>query len=176
MGDLKDALRNLDLERARRTWEGDWRARIRERVRNIGFGSVSQFLAAFPTQYYTDVADRLGEVAAIQLEVVQFDEAESPTSFREACKDSLVRDLNHYLTSGWEGGTKGNFPSASACATWKGRVGGTSRNVGADPGRERLAKAVWDCLEQLKPPLGWLPKTADDPLIAAALEKGWPKT
>jgi hypothetical protein len=96
-------------------------------------------------------------------------------TFEEACKDSFVRDLNHYLPNGWEGGARGNFATAQASAVWESRVAGISRNLGEDSGRSRLAKAVWHSLEELSPPIGWLPESVDDPLITATFDRGWPR-
>ena len=150
-------------------WNGDWRRRVRERVRALGCTSVTEFLSRFPGEPYLKTAERLGDgTAALQLEWIHFAEAASERDKRRAAMDSLVRDLHAYLPSGWATGTNADFNTARVFATWATRTG---QQV---PGTELKAKAVWDALKQMKPHTGWLPSDSTDSLLSRAFERGWP--
>jgi|SRR5579884_1630600 len=161
---------------ARQTWEGNWRGRLLSRLSSLGFHSVHAFLQAFPRETYVQLAGRVGDdIAPIQVECVQFDEAALAGSIRQAARDSLTRDLLYQLKRGWEGGVKGNFATSAAYVDWLGRLEGSSRNQQPNRDFRRKGEIVWAALEQLQPPLGWLPIGIDDPYIAAAFAKGWPE-
>jgi hypothetical protein len=126
-------------------------------------------MARFPGQPYTVLAERLGgDVAALQLEWMQYEEAEAKGSLRDAAMDSLARDLHAYLPNGWRNGAKEDFDTSSAFAVWATRLEQRSANVKA------YANAVWDALEALSPPAGWSPTGPDDPLVKQAFLLGWP--
>lgn len=163
------------LNNARRTWEGDWRERVLSRMRSYGYQSVADCLSRFPGEPYVDVVKRLGpHIAAIQLECVQFDEAEKQGALREAAIDSLLRDLNWHLKSGWEGGVRGNFNTSGAYVDWLHRLEGSSRNLPPNPELIQRGEMVWKALEELRPPRGWLPIGMTDPFIEAAFATAWP--
>ena len=163
------------LDNARRTWESDWRARVVARVRSYGYKSISDFLSRFPGEPYVDVVKRLGEdVAAIQLEFVQFDETKQQGTVRDAAIDSLLRDLSWHLKAGWEGGVRGNFKTSGAYVDWLRRLDGSSRNLPPNRILSEQGQMVWNALEELRPPLGWLPTGLTDPFIQAAFARAWP--
>jgi hypothetical protein len=163
-----------DQSSTRRTWEGDWRARILSRLSSLGFQTVFEFLQQFPCEAYVKLARRLGDdVAAIQLECLQFDEAASTGYVQQAALDSLIRDLFWHLTDGWEGCAKGNFATSGAYVDWLGRLEGSSRNRQTNCELREKGQRVWNVLEQLQPPIGWLPVGLDDPYLAAAFATGW---
>lgn len=153
----------------RRVWGGDWRARIRSRVIALGCETVTEYLALYPSEPYVAAAQRLGDdVAALQLEQIHFAEGDVNNRIRSVAMDSLSRDLNRHLPSGWRAGALGDFDTSGACAEW------ITRLVMHTDELKLRANAVWDALEQSKPPKGWSPGGPNDPLIVAAFEKGWP--
>jgi hypothetical protein len=157
------------MDRAARTWQGNWRAKILSRIREVGFESVTNYLAKFPAMPYMRVAEKLGEdVAAVQVAQVQFEEAKGMRKIREAAIDSLPRDLNYYLKDGWRHGAKNDFDTSSAFAVWATRLDQLSL------GLKDTVDAVWAALEKLQPSTGWRPGGGNDPLIQKAFDEGWP--
>ncbi len=70
------------MDRAAKTWQGNWRAKILSRIREVGCESISEYLAKFPAVPYTKVAETLGdEVAAVQLAQLQLEAAASARQF-----------------------------------------------------------------------------------------------
>lgn len=162
-------------------WTGDWRKRVLERVREMGYQSVSDYLKARPGVPYLDLAEELsrplaggeyGDVAAVQIEELQYLEAESEGKLREAAMDSLVRILRDRLgQGGWNEGAGADFKRAWAYASWSGLVS----RCGEDRVAEAYADKTWEALKELSPPRGWLPSSPEDPYVVAAFNKGWPE-
>jgi hypothetical protein len=164
------------VERASKAWEGDWRERVCMRVAALGFNGIDQFMNAFPAEPYIALVNRLGDdVAPIQLECVQFDDAEKRSDLRIAAIDSLVRDLRRYLDKGWEGGARGNFATVQAQVAWLRRLDGSSRNRSPNADMHRLGESIWNALEQMQPPIGWLPAGLEDDYIRSAFNEAWPE-
>jgi hypothetical protein len=157
------------MERARKTWEGQWRVKVLSRIHAVGCDTVRAFLTRFPAKPYIYLAETLGnDVAAAQLEKMQFEEANKCGSIRDAAMDSLPREFAHHLPGGWRGGARGDFDTASVFASWE-----THLHM-LDPALQGKAAAVWAALESLQPPLGWKPTGASDHFIDAAFAEGWP--
>jgi len=158
------------MDKGDRIWGGDWRAKLLSHLQQAGFDTVTDFLAQFPAEPYVELAERLGaDVAALQLEWMQFEEARCRGGIRFAAMDSLPRELRYHLPGGWRGGTKGDFDTSGAYADWVVRLGQQAPDV------EPKAKAVWAALEELRPPLGWLPTGPNDSFIVDAFLRGWPE-
>lgn len=148
---------------AEQVWAADWRERILSRIRSSGFTTATAFLAHYPADSYISAAARLGDdVAALQLEWLQFDEANSEIEIRQAAMDSLVRELNYQLPMGWRHGAKDDFETASAYADWVVRIEQKQSDL------KKKAKGVWESLEKLNPPVGWRPQSPNDRLISDA--------
>lgn len=157
------------MDRNGQAWQGDWRVKILSRLRKLGFDTLTDFLARFPAEPYTAVAERLGDdVAAFQVEWIHYEEAKRIDRVRLAAMDSLARDLRFHLTTGWRGGIRGDFNTAGAYADWIVRLEQQQTDI------KPKAKAVWDALEELHPRVGWSPSGPDDSLIVSAFARGWP--
>ena len=155
---------------ANNVWDGDWRSRVMARIRSAGCDSVTEFLSKSPAAPYVKAAAMLGEdVAALQLESLQFEEAMDQSAIRWAAMDSLVRELAYHLPQGWRSGAKGDFSTAGAYADWIVRI------EQKQPDLRSKAKAVWDTLESLQPPVEWLPASTQDPFIVKAFSEKWPQ-
>ncbi len=151
-------------------WQGDWKKRLLSRVREAGCKTVTEYLAMAPAQPYLRIADRLGkDIAAVQLEVMHFEEANNDNGIRNAAVDSLVREMALYLPNGWKVTTKGDFDTARVYASWIVRIEKKDEKLRAK------AQATWEALEELKPPEGWLPRGPEDALICEAFLQGWPE-
>jgi hypothetical protein len=159
----------MTTNRGDQVWGGNWRAKIKARVHAIGCETVSEFLARFPAEPYITVAQRLGnDIAAFQLEWMQFEEGNN--AIRWLAMDSLTRDITSHLPAGWRHGTKDDFDTAGAYADWIVRL------EQQQPEIKDKAKAVWTALEELHPPVGWMPSGTDDPFVVNAFFKGWAET
>ena len=133
-------------------------------------------MKAFPGEPYIHLVNRLGDdVAPIQLECVQFDEAEKQGDLRFAAMDSLVRDLREYLEKGWEGSSGRHFATIQAYVAWLGRLEGSSRNLKPNADLHRLGESVWNALEEMQPPIAWVPAAVSDEYVSGAFAIGWPE-
>lgn len=154
------------------TWTADWATRLRARVRDHGAETISDFLKMHPAVPYTEVVKRLAPwVAAMQLSRLQMEEARDQGTLREAAMDSLARNLNE-LPEGWvaDSVTESRAAGAAAHTTTAVEIDGRSPQF-----RSHLLE-VYKALKALQPPVGWRPSGANDPLIQAAFDRGWPKT
>jgi hypothetical protein len=134
----------------------------------MGCESITEFLAKHPAVPYVDLAGVIGEgVAALQIEWMQFEEANDHHALRRAAMDSLVRDLRKHLPSGWRQGAKGDFDTSGAFADWIVRL------EQADPSVKPKAKMTWEALERLRPPSGWSPAGPEDKFIVDAFSTVW---
>jgi len=144
--------------------------RIRSLLHSRGFESTSDLLSRFPAKPYVDLAADLGnDMAALQLEWMQFEEAKEQGKLRDAAMDSLARELAGHLREGWGRGTQVDFNTAGVFADW------VTRLEDYDPDLVPRAEAVWQALHELRPPEGWKPEGPDNPLLAFAFDKGWPR-
>src|SRR5439155_17181587 len=139
-------------------------------VRALGFSSLADYLAARVGVPYTDLADELGDgILGLHLAAVQMKQA---TNRRAAAADALVRTLRQVLTRGWdltealEPGVTRDFVNVAAWSYW------TSLLDAARPPEEVLDR-LWEHLKSAAKP-GWLPKTADDPVLKQAFDSAWP--
>ena len=153
-------------------WHGDWKERLTSYLDSQGFGDLESFLNANPGVGYVKLAKQLGDVnvAAMQLygEHIRF--ANAKGRLRSVAMDCLVRFINEYVRRGWGVGRHFTHRSASAFATWATAISAHCQDSSM---KDRL-KQVYDELERLPIPLGWLPSSANDPFIISAFERGWP--
>lgn len=160
----------MSLEHVRRVWSGDWRSRVKDRVRQKGFESVVDFVSAHPRVSFFHLAKILGEdIAECQLREVYFSKVCELGCVRYASMDALVRELRSELKTGWGRGENSEFHAASAFASWESMCG--CHDIA---GIDAIKQRVWFKIKDLKPPEGWLPESKDDPLIKAAFDEAWP--
>src|SRR5687767_9582388 len=102
-------------------WEGDWKLRLSERLKRIGFTTLEEFLDAHPGVDYVKLARKFGErdIAALQIYGEHIRHASIADCLRDAAKDSFVRFLSEHLKHGWGRGRHFDFRWASAIAAWK---------------------------------------------------------
>jgi hypothetical protein len=183
----------LPMEYSVPAWVGDWKARIRERLARHGYTSLHDFMTQNPGRPYEVLTDSLGsDLAPIQLIWMQLEDAVREDNLRWAAMDALARELTHHLRTGWvcdlpipqdnepadtgvtqpnqdEGHRRHRFQTAGVFASWS-----TQIELVDNDAASALA-AVWNALNSLHPPIGWLPSGPDDPLIVAAFAQGWPE-
>src|SRR5262249_6983113 len=101
-------------------WQGDWKARLQEKLSLLGYGNLEEFLDANPGSGYVSLAKLLGDanVAAMQLCGEQIRRGFETNNIRFVAADCLVRFLNEYVPRGWKNGRHFQHRSASAFASW----------------------------------------------------------
>jgi hypothetical protein len=147
-----------------RSWEGNWRVRLYERVRERGYDSLTAFAEARPTASLVALADELGpdDIAGVQVFSALVAEAERSRRITRLVRGQLVRELAEALPNGWPAvlDDESRFNVAVALARW-----GTFTPETHEQRVER-AKAA---LRASPPPAGWRPLGPDDELLLTLL-------
>ncbi len=172
-------------------WTGNWQARALTGLNSRGYASILDYLRDNPAKPYLAVAEELGpDIVAMHLVRMEFEDAEREGHLRWAAMDCLARELREVFPNGWGKVHKPpkrspianerqdeidetdeeriQFQKAKAIGIWVAMVGQVPTNA------KPCLRAVWAALQELCPPVGWLPQGPDDPLIVGAFEKGWP--
>ena len=158
------------MTQTEQTWQRDWPNALREAVHSLGFSSLTDALAAMPGRPYGEVANRLGNVAPIQVIAIQFREARQSGRVRDAAKDSLCRNLVERLPNGWRVGEKSDWQSVLALSSWSSEI----KVTGECPELESTLFAVSSALRATPPPTGWIPLGPHDRIIESAFDLHWP--
>ncbi|AGC42207.1 hypothetical protein MYSTI_00858 [Myxococcus stipitatus DSM 14675] len=147
-----------------RSWRGNWKARVAERVRERGYDSVTAFAEARPTATLVALAEELGpdDVAGVQIYDGLVEEAVRSHQVTRLARGQLVRELWDCLPDGWPAvmDDDNRFNVAKALAMWS--------EVLPDTHREQAVRAK-DVLRANPPPAGWLPLGPDDELLRMLL-------
>src|SRR4051794_36746375 len=103
-------------------WEGNWKARLHERVRERGYASLTAFAEARPPFSLYALAKELGkhDVAAVQVLSGLLAEAEQREQVTRFERDVLVRELSESLPNGWPSvlDDANRFKVAKALSSW----------------------------------------------------------
>jgi hypothetical protein len=147
-----------------RSWQGNWKVRLYERVRERGYESLTAFAEARPTASLIALAEELGEedVNAVQVFSGLVAEAERSHQVTRLVRAQLVRELAQHLSNGWPAvlDDANRFTVAKALGLWSGFTPETHLE------RVRQASAA---LLASPPPPGWLPRGPDDELLRTLL-------
>ncbi|EPX58107.1 Nudix dNTPase [Cystobacter fuscus DSM 2262] len=147
-----------------RSWEGNWKVRLYERVRERGYDSLTTFAEARPTASLVALADELGpdDIAGVQVLSGLLAEAEQRKQVTRFVRDVLVRMLSQSLPDGWPTvlDDANRFKVAKAIGRWFAYTPETHK--------ERADRAG-DVLLASPPPPGWLPRGPDDELLLTLL-------
>ncbi|MBN8467878.1 NUDIX hydrolase [Corallococcus exiguus] len=147
-----------------RSWEGNWKVRIHDRLQERGFKSLTAFAEARPTVPFVTLAEELGkdDVAGVQVLRGLLAEAERSKNVMRFVRDVLVRHLAQTLPDGWPAVMDRNprFQVAKAIAFWSTDT--------PESHQERIdqARAV---LRANPPPPGWRPLGPNDELLLTLL-------
>ena len=143
-----------------RSWEGNWKGRLYERVRERGYESLTAFAEAHPTASLVALAEELGEddINAVQVFSGLVAEAERSHRLTRLVRGQLVRELSESLPDGWPAvlDDANRVKVAMALGSWFGFTPETHR--------ERVDQ-VSDALLAHPPPPGWRPLGPDDELL-----------
>ncbi|NBD14413.1 NUDIX hydrolase [Corallococcus silvisoli] len=147
-----------------RSWDGNWKARLYERVRERGYDSLTAFAEARPTASLVALAEELGpdDVAGIQVYDGLVAEAVRSKRVTRLVRGQLVRELWGSIPEGWPTvlDDDNRFKVAKALGLWSGIVPETHK------ARVRLAR---EALRANPPPSGWRPLGPDDELLRTLL-------
>jgi len=144
-------------------WEGNWRVRLYERIRERGYDSLTSYAEARPTASLVALAEELGEdVAGVQVFTVLLAEAERRKQVTRFVRGVLVRELSENLPEGWPAvlDDANRFNVAAALGTW---------SAYTPESHEQRVKQARAALRSKPPPPGWLPLSADDELLRTLL-------
>ncbi|HLL00938.1 MAG TPA: NUDIX hydrolase [Myxococcaceae bacterium] len=144
-------------------WEGNWRVRLYERIRERGYDSLTAFAEARPTAPFYRLAEELGEdVAGVQILTGLLAEAEKRKQVTRVVRSVLVRRLFESLPEGWPAvmDDENRFKVASALGPWSAYT--------PESHKERVKRAR-AALRATPPPSGWRPLSADDELLRTLL-------
>jgi hypothetical protein len=147
-----------------RSWQGNWRVRLYERIRERGYDSLTAFAEARPAVPLYLLADELGkdDIAGVQVLSGLRAEAERNHQVTRFVRDVLVRELSESLPDGWPTvvDDENRFEIAQALGCWYGYI--------PESFRER-ADQVMAALRAHPPPPGWRPLGPDDELVRTLL-------
>jgi hypothetical protein len=147
-----------------RSWQGNWRVRLYERVRERGYSSITAFAEARPTASLVELADELGrdDVAGVQVFSGLLAEAERNHQVTRLVRGQLVRELFNHLPKGWPEvlDDANRFDVAHALARWSTYTPET---------HEKRVEQAGDRLLATPPPAGWRPLGPDDDLLLMLL-------
>ncbi|MCY1040830.1 NUDIX hydrolase [Corallococcus sp. bb12-1] len=147
-----------------RSWEGNWRVRLHERVRERGYTSLTAFAEARPRVSLVSLAEELGpdDVAGVQILRGLFAEAKHHKQVTRIVRDVLVRGFAEGLPNGWPAvlDDSTRFEVAVVLSSWYADT--------PEPYDERARQAGAALLAHPPPP-GWRPLSPDDELLRTLL-------
>ncbi|MFY0574369.1 NUDIX hydrolase [Cystobacter fuscus] len=147
-----------------RSWEGNWKVRLYERVHERGYDSLTAFAEARPTTSLVALAEELGpdDIAGVQVFSALLAEAERRKQVTRLVRGQLVRELWACLPNGWPVvmDDVNRLKVAKAIGLWSSLTPTTHEE------RVEQARAA---LRATPPPPGWLPRGPDDELLLTLL-------
>ena len=147
-----------------RSWDGNWKVRLYEQVRERGYDSLTAFAEAHPTLPLVELAQELGGdyLNAVQMFSGLVAEAERSHQVTRLVRSQLVRELCACLPDGWPAvlDDANRFKVSKALGLWFGFTPVTHQ--------ERVDRAS-DALLATPPPAGWRPLGPDDELLRTLL-------
>ncbi|WP_224243237.1 NUDIX hydrolase [Hyalangium gracile] len=147
-----------------RAWQGNWKARLYERVRERGYESLTAFAEARPAVPLYALAEELGKEDVVGVQVLSelLAEAEQRKQVTRFVRDVLVRMLAQSLPDGWPAvmDDANRFKVAKALGSWSAYTPET---------HQARADQVRAALRATPPPPGWRPLGPDDALLRTLL-------
>lgn len=145
-------------------WEGNWKARLYERVRERGYDSLTAFAEARPTASLVALAEELGkdDIAGVQVFSGLVAEAERGKQLTRLVRGQFVRELHACLPNGWPAVLDDDalMEVAIVFSHWSAYTPETHKE------RVKRARAA---LRANPPPAGWRPPGPEDELLRTLL-------
>jgi len=164
-------------------WQGNWKARLAERLAARGFSTISAFADSQPRASRHAIADELSnsffdvggtkpsrDLAPVQILWALLDEARTTNTVEYRARDLLARDIDADLPEGWPPPDPPEAGEAliGALVNWSGGI------VTHLTEYESTVNAVEDGLLAAQDiPVGWLPTSADDQLLVDLFRRYW---
>jgi hypothetical protein len=152
------------MKQQKSAWEGNWQARVNERIKERGYETLISFAERNPKATFFELAKMLGEqVAPMQVEQLvsnaYYEQGQVARYFRSA----LARHIRRAMPEGWNVADNFDFRRVGALIDWE---NGTPDEYAT------FTENVKTVLKNANGiPKGWLPNGADDPIIVDAFEK-----
>ncbi|MBN9685525.1 MULTISPECIES: NUDIX hydrolase [unclassified Corallococcus] len=147
-----------------RSWQGNWKVRLYERVHERGHASLTEFANSRPTVPLLELAQELGrdDVAAIQVFQGLLSEAEQRRQVTRLLRDVFAREVAGDFPEGWPVITDEatRFQVIKLLA----RLGAFTPET-----HEASVSRAGDSLLASPPPAGWRPLGPDDALLLTLL-------
>ncbi|QRK11115.1 NUDIX hydrolase [Archangium violaceum] len=147
-----------------RSWEGRWKTRLYERVRERGYDSLTAFAEARPTASLVALAEELGEddINAVQVFSGLVAEAERSHQLTRLVRGQFAREFSEGLPNGWPAvlDDANRFKVARTLGLWTSYTPETHKE---------LVRKIGDALLATPPPPGWRPLGPDDELLRTLL-------
>jgi hypothetical protein len=145
-------------------WQGNWKVRLYERVRERGYDSLTAFADARPAVPLHLLAEELGkdDIAGVQVLSGLLAEAERRKQVTRFVRDVFVRLWSQSVPNGWPAvmDDANRFKVAEALGSWIAYTPET---------HQERADQVGDALLATPPPPGWRPLGPDDELLRTLL-------
>ncbi len=145
-------------------WQGNWKARLYERIRELGYDSLTAFAEARPAVPLHLLAEELGkdDIAGVQVLSGLLAEAERRKQVTRFVRDVFVRLWSQSVPNGWPAvmDDANRFKVAEALGSWIAYTPET---------HQERADQVGDALLATPPPPGWRPLGPDDELLLTLL-------
>lgn len=142
---------------------------VRQRLKELGYSKISDFLASHPAVPYETLAPALStdgsDVIPVQLMSMHCDEALADGDIELLARDSLARAVSAIFPDGW---APDNDRILLLSAEWISPL----RTRGLERYRDALLE-VYSWVRSHPPHPGWRPTGPDDPIIRQAFEEAW---
>lgn len=143
-----------------KSWTGDWKKRLYERVHGLGYESLTDFSCDHPTASTVALAEKLGkeDINAVQIVSGLLSEAEQTKKVSRFIRDMFVRHFYEYLPNGWPDiiDDKSRFDISGALSTWISYI--------PEATQDRAEKTALDLMAN-PPPARWKPFGPNDELL-----------
>lgn len=168
-------------------WSGDWQQRVFDRLHKRGFADIGTFADARPAASLIELADELSidedanidysDVASEQVARLWHEETtkRGAAAIERMARRVLVGELRRGLPEGWSSdwteskeGISSGYRVSSAATQWMNALGKENKDAS-----ERIFAALLEEGRTGGIPRGWLPESADDPILLRIFQRHW---
>ncbi len=149
-----------------KTWDGDWKARVRHCISKAGYSDAWAFAEANPSIPFGKLFQLLknhcfsnGEsICYTQFQSIFFEDAISNGKLREAIIDTLLRRIRQHLPNGWNKGKNTRIKKADIISQWELPLLQFEQY-------SEIAESVWKILKTIEIPDDWCPVNREDEIL-----------
>jgi hypothetical protein len=140
-------------------WTGDWAGRITEFAQRKGHRDIWEYLRAHPGVPLTEIADTIGDAAAIQVHQILVKHCLAGHMMGDLVCDLMARSIRGELPNGWGAGTDFEHSRATQIGILPEPFATLSSELG-----------LW-LFRGEAPPRGWLPASGDDETLRRGYQR-----